>query len=92
MISPKSSKSSPIPVPKGDRPIYAYSDPTIFKNERVLRTLISRELKHCTTTSIKTVQTDLLPGMRREVASWMLEVRNSRQKSFVFPVCKMFTL
>ena len=46
MISPRSIKSSPIGVPKGgERPIYAYSDPTIFRSERVLRNLMSREMK-----------------------------------------------
>ena len=78
MISPRSIKSSPIGVPKGgERPIYAYSDPTIFRSERVLRNLMSREMKLVPTTAsttVKSVQTDLKPGMRREVASWMLEV------------------
>merc|ERR1711994_737606 len=54
----------------------AYSDPSIFRNDRVLRTLLKRELKLGTACSAKTfyssVQTEVKPGMRQEVASWML--------------------
>ena len=81
MISPKSAKSSPIPVPESTKQIRAYSDPSIFRNERVLRTLMSREARavptspSCSSSNyFSTVQTDVKPGMRREVASWMLEV------------------
>ena len=59
-----------------------YSDPNIFRNERVLRMLLKRELRHSLTshqppaskTAFFGLQTELRPGMRREVASWMLEV------------------
>ena len=55
------------------------SDPNIFRNERVLRMLLKREIRHSLTsstskTSYSGLQTELRPGMRREVASWMLEV------------------
>ena len=60
-----------------------YSDPNIFRNERVLRMLLKREMRHSLSsqhqhpvskTSFSSLQTELRPGMRREVASWMLEV------------------
>jgi len=56
--------------------IWAHSDPTIFRNERVLRTLLKRELKVCPTSKnyFLTTQPELKPGMRREVANWMLEL------------------
>jgi len=54
----------------------AYSDPSIFRNDRVLRTLLRRELKLGAGCSAKTlyssVQTEVKPSMRQEVASWML--------------------
>ena len=57
-----------------------YSDPSLFRSERVLRTLLKREIRHSlsprtqASKSYYGLQTDLRPGMRREVASWMLEV------------------
>jgi len=63
----------------GDK-VWTHNDPAIFRNERVLRTLLKRELKICPTgpSSSKnyflTTQTELKPGMRREVANWMLEL------------------
>ena len=56
--------------------IRAYSDPHIFRNDRVLRMLLKREVRMTNTTSKNyfTFQTELKPHMRREVASWMLEV------------------
>lgn len=74
MISPR---SSPIQVPEVESlPLRAYSDPNIFRNERVLRTLIRREVKHVPTGKnyFTSVQTDLKPHMRMEVANWMLEI------------------
>lgn len=58
------------------------SDPNIFRNERVLRMLLKREIRHSLTshqplaskTSHSSLQTELRPSMRRELASWMLEV------------------
>ena len=56
--------------------IRAYSDPHIFRNDRVLRMLLKREVRmtNTTTKNYFTFQTELKPHMRREVASWMLEV------------------
>merc|ERR1719445_2076173 len=59
-----------------------YSDPNIFRNDRVLRMLLKREIRHSLTShqplasksSYSSLQTELRPCMRREVASWMLEV------------------
>lgn len=63
----------------GGRPVRAQADPNIYRNDRVLRALIRREVKHAAAvTSSKnyfgSAQPDLRPGMRREVANWMLEV------------------
>jgi len=53
----------------------AYSDPNIFRNDRVLRMLLKREVRLTSTCkNYFSFQTELKPGMRREVASWMLEV------------------
>jgi len=59
----------------GDQ-VWTHNDPAIFRNERVLRTLLKRELKVCPSTKnyFTTTQTELKPGMRREVANWMLEL------------------
>jgi len=59
----------------GDK-VWTHNDPAIFRNERVLRTLLKRELKICPSTKnyFLTTQTELKPGMRREVANWMLEL------------------
>ena len=56
--------------------VWTHHDPAIFRNERVLRTLLKRELKVCPSTKnyFLTTQTELKPGMRREVANWMLEL------------------
>ena len=89
VISPKSPKSSPVCVPSSPLHIVtpstvrAYSDPHIFNNDRVLHTLLNREVKYTTSPAstapnlpnyFGTVQTDVKPAMRREVALWMLEV------------------
>lgn len=77
MISPKRELSSPMQVPGVlPAPLRAYSDPNIFRNERVLRTLIRREVKHAPTSKnyFTSMQTDLKPHMRKEVANWMLEI------------------
>ena len=70
------ARSSLLAVEDTKHDIPAYSDPAIFRNERVLRTLLKRELKVCPTSKnyFLTTQTDLKPGMRREVANWMLEL------------------
>merc|ERR1711997_776205 len=59
--------------------VWTHHDPAIFRNEKVLRTLLKRELKTCpagpsTKNYFLTTQTELKPGMRREVANWMLEL------------------
>merc|ERR1711953_1218306 len=57
----------------GDK-VWTQNDPAIFRNERVLRTLLKRELKICPTgpSSSKnyflTTQTELKPGVRRGAA------------------------
>ena len=53
----------------------AYSDPVIFRDDRVLRTLLSKETKYVPLASnYFEFQRDLKPHMRKEVANWMLEV------------------
>ena len=53
----------------------AYSDPVIFRDDRVLRTLLSKETKYVPLASnYFEFQKDLKPHMRKEVANWMLEV------------------
>ena len=77
MISPKRELSSPIEVGGSlPTPLRAYSDQNIFRNERVLRTLLRREVKHTPTSKnyFTSIQTDLKPHMRKEVANWMLEI------------------
>jgi len=77
MISPKRELSSPIEVGGTlPTPLRAYSDHNIFRNERVLRTLLRREVKHTPTSKnyFTSIQTDLKPHMRKEVANWMLEI------------------
>lgn len=55
--------------------IRAHSDPNIFRNDRVLRTLLKREVRMATTSkNYFSLQSELKPQMRRELASWMLEV------------------
>jgi len=74
MFSPNTDSSSLIAI---ETPNYtrAYSDPTIFRNDRVLRMLLKREVRLATTSkNYFSIQTELKPQMRREVASWMLEV------------------
>ena len=74
MFSPNTDSSSLIAI---ETPNYtrAYSDPTIFRNDRVLRMLLKREVRLATTSkNYFSLQTELKPQMRKEVASWMLEV------------------
>merc|ERR1739847_188984 len=53
----------------GDK-VWTHNDPAIFRNERVLRTLLKRELKVCPSTKnyFLTTQTELKPGVRRRAA------------------------
>lgn len=53
----------------------AYSDPVIFRDDRVLRTLLKKEPKYIPHPAYFTaVQSELKPAMRKEVADWMLEI------------------
>jgi len=84
MISPKRELSSPIEVGGSlPTPLRAYSDQNIFRNERVLRTLLRREVKHAPTSKnyFTSIQTDLKPHMRKEVANWMLEICEEEQSA-----------
>ena len=55
----------------------AYSDPVIFRDDRVLKTLLRKEGKYVPKSQnyFNEVQIGLLePAMRKDVADWMLEV------------------
>lgn len=53
----------------------AYSDPVIFCDDRVLKTLLSKEGKYVPLSEdYFEFQKNLQPHMRKEVADWMLEV------------------
>ena len=54
----------------------AYSDPVIFRDDRVLKTLLSKEAKYVPLASnyFAEFQEILQRQMRKEVANWMLEV------------------
>ena len=58
--------------------IRAFSDPNIFRNDRVLRTLVRMT---STSKNYFSFQTELKPVMRRQVAAWMLEVCEEEQTS-----------
>jgi hypothetical protein len=59
----------------------AYNDPVIFRNDRVLQTLLRKESKYLPAARnyFSTVQTEIKPHMRKDVADWMLEVCEDRQ-------------
>ena len=58
-----------------DAGLRAYSDPVIFQDDRVLKTLLSKEVKYVPLArNYFQFQEDLQPQMRKEVADWMLEV------------------
>ena len=74
MLSSKAETSSLEPTDNDGQP-RAYSDPNIFRNDRVLRMLLKRGVRLTSTCKYYfSLQTELKPGMRREVASWMMEV------------------
>lgn len=54
----------------------AYSDPVIFRDDRVLKTLLRKEGKYIPQSNdyFHQVQEGLEPQMRKDVADWMLEV------------------
>lgn len=59
----------------GVRVRYAYKDPVILKDDRVLKNLLACEEKYLPSCNyFKIVQTEVEPYMRRMVATWMLEV------------------
>jgi len=60
----------------------AYSDPVIFRDDRVLKTLLRKEIKYLPASKnyFSQVQdNELMPHMRKEVAHWMLEVCEAEQ-------------
>lgn len=77
MLSPKLEVLIPVMDPSSPaRPLRAYSDPTIFRNDKVLKTLVRRETRlggsgknYCSL-----VQTEVKPHMRKALADWMLEI------------------
>lgn len=58
----------------------AYSDPVIFRDDRVLKTLLRKEAKYRPAhPNYFSIQTEIQPHMRKEVADWMMEVCEDRQ-------------
>jgi len=55
-----------------DAGLPAYTDPVIYRDDRVLRTLLRKEGRYVP--GSEALSTDITPPMRREVADWMLEV------------------
>ena len=65
----------------------AYSDPVIFRDDRVLRTLLRKEHRYIPESPnyFSQVQTEVKAHMRKEVADWMLEVcEDQRSQPEVF--------
>jgi len=56
------------------RTLRAYSDPTIFRNDKVLKTLVRREVRLGGKNYCSLVQTEVKPHMRKALADWMLEI------------------
>lgn len=55
----------------------AYEDPVFIQDERVLKNLMTSEIRYTICQSyFKCLQNDLKPFMRKIVATWMLEVRS----------------
>ena len=78
MISPKNLTSPSLT--SVERPeLRAYCDFNLYKNDKVLATLVSREVKLPAAggpTLPGGGQPEVGPQMRRIVANWMLEVKN----------------
>ena len=72
----------------GSSGLRAYSDPVIFRDDRVLKTLLRKESKYLPSARLSLADTstntspmsigsgpiNIKPHMRKEVADWMLEV------------------
>ncbi len=76
--TPTKPQTPPTSAPAGLR---AYSDPVIYRDDRVLRTLLRKEHRYVPDVSpaISAVQTEVKAHMRKEVADWMLEVCEDQQ-------------
>jgi len=75
-----------LPLGGGQQPLIgglrAYSDPVIFRDDRVFKTLLRKEVKYLPASPdyFTIVQgQELKPLMRKEVASWMLEICEAEQ-------------
>lgn len=71
-----------IPTSTATAPFAArsYNDPVIFRDDRVLKTLLRKESKYVPAARnyFSSVQSEIKPHMRKEVADWMLEVCEDR--------------
>ena len=62
----------------------AYSDPVIFRDDRVLKTLLRKESKYIPCLFgdyFHHVQTEIQPHNRKQVADWMLEICEAQSVS-----------
>lgn len=62
----------------------AYTDPVIFGDDRVFRTLLQKQAKYippCTDNDLASSVASIGPELRREVAGWMLEVCEHHQSA-----------
>lgn len=73
---------------EGPRVRYAYQDPVLLQDERVLRNLLTCEDKYIPSCRyFNIVQKEIEPHMRRMVTSWMLEVCEEQMcEEEVFPL------
>ena len=65
----------------------AYTDPVIFRDDRVFRTLLQKQAKYIAAPTAAGSSDDndaIKPETRREVAAWMLEVCEAHQGSHQF--------
>lgn len=69
---------------EGPRVRYAYQDPILLQDDRVLRNLLTCEEKYIPSCRyFNIVQKEIEPHMRRMVTSWMLEVNMNSFPSFI---------